>query len=354
MRGGERVLEHLCRAYPDAPILTLLANPAAVSDEIRRHPIQTSFLQSIPGIHRRYRYLLPLFPAAVRSLRVPPCDLVISTSHCAIKSVRPPPGARHLCYCFTPMRYAWQFYAEYFGRNPVKALAAKPLLAWLRRWDRRTSQRVDRFVAISRHVADRIRRAYGREPDVVYPPVETDYWTPGPGPVAEVGAYDLIVSALVPYKRVDLAVGAWARSGQKLKVVGTGTEAANLQRVAGPNVEFLGWQTDEAIRDLYRGCRMLVFPGEEDFGIVPLEAQACGRPVVAYRAGGAMETVLEGETGVFFGRQDEESLLAAARECASRPWNPPLIRRHAETFAPSRFMAGLTASVERCLMPGQA
>jgi glycosyltransferase involved in cell wall biosynthesis len=328
-------------------VSTLFCDPTAISATIRSHPIHTSCLQSIPAIHRRYRYLLPLFPAAVRGLSPAPCDLVISSSHCVAKSVRPPPGARHLCYCFTPMRYAWQFYAEYFGHNPAKALFARPLLAWLRSWDRRTSTRVDRFVAISRHVADRIRRAYGRDADIVYPPVDLAHWTPGPATVP--GPFDLLVSALVPYKHVDLAVRTYSRTGQHLKVVGTGTEWQALRNIAAPNVEFLGWQADAAIRELYRSCRLLVFPGEEDFGLVPLEAQASGKPVVAYRAGGALETVVDGRTGVFFDRQDEQSLAEAVARCAKVRWDSAAIRCHAEAFSPEAFMAGLTRSIERCL-----
>jgi len=349
MRGGERVLEILCRGFPEAPVYTLIHNPDAVSPTINAHRVGTSWLQHVPGILRRYRNFLPLFPAAVRSLRLPPADLVISTSHCVAKSVRPPAGARHLCYCFTPMRYAWTFFDEYFGNLAVKAAAARPVLAWLRHWDRRTAARVDRFAAISRHVRGRIERFYGRAADVVYPPVDAARCTPGSGTPA---AYDLVVSALVPYKRLDVAVDAYNASGRTLKIVGVGSELARLRPLAEPNIEFLGWQSDEAVLDLYRACRLLVFPGEEDFGIVPLEAQCTGRPVVAYAKGGALETVVDGETGVFFHEQTPAALRAAVDNCAARRWDPAAIRRHALGFSTPRFVDEFAASIEATVNHG--
>jgi glycosyltransferase involved in cell wall biosynthesis len=347
MRGGERVLEILCRAFPEAPVYTLIHNADAVSPDIRAHTIHTSWLQSVPGIFGRYRAFLPFFPHAAGRLKPqPPCDLLISTSHCVAKGVPPPAGARHLCYCFTPMRYAWTFFDEYFGGTPVKALAARPLLAALRRWDRRASARVDRFVAISRHVQGRIARFYDRDSDIVYPPVDTERWTPSP---LTPQGFDLVVSALVPYKRIDLAVRAYTRSRQPLIVVGVGGEMARLRHAAGSNVRFLGWQPDERLLDLYRQCRLLVFPGEEDFGIVPLEAQACGRPVVAFAAGGVTETVRDGETGVFFSEQTEEALLDAVARAAAIAWDGRVIRANAERFGVDQFIRGLDASIRACL-----
>lgn len=348
MRGGERVLEILCREFPDAPIHTLIHNPAAISESIRRHPIHTSWLQSIPGITLRYRHFLPLFPLAVASQRLGPADLLISTSHCVAKAVRTRPGTRHLCYCFTPMRYAWTFRKEYLGRNPVKRLAAAPLLKALQIWDRRTARRVDRFVGISRHVQKRIQDFYGRESDLVYPPVDTLRITPGKTGTAP-GRFDLVVSALVPYKCVDLAVRAYARSGFPLKIVGTGTERGKLQSAATANIEFLGWQSDADVLELYRACRMLVFPGEEDFGIVPLEAQACGKPVVAYARGGCLETVQPGVSGMMFEHQTEDSLLEAVERCATHAWDPAAIRANAERFSEAHFVAGLANSIAACL-----
>ena len=346
MRGGERVLELLCDSYPDAPLVTLIHVADAVSECIGRHSVHTSWLQGVPGIAHRYRGLLPLMPHAAGRLRVPEADVMITTSHCVAKSFRPPAGCRHLCYCFTPMRYAWTFYEEYFGSNPAKALLVRPLLAALRSWDRRTSCRVDRFVAISKHVRDRIQRFYGRESDVVYPPVDTARCVPADDP-SSVGGYDLIVSALVPYKRIDLAVEAYGQSGRALKIVGTGSGMASLRAQADRNIEFLGWQSDADVLALYQRCRLLVFPGEEDFGIVPLEAQSCGRPVVAYARGGALETVRDDETGVFFHEQTPEALREAVARCAAGSWNVAAIREHAQRFDTAVFIDGLGACVER-------
>jgi glycosyltransferase involved in cell wall biosynthesis len=347
MRGGERVLEILCRGFASAPLYTLIHNRAAVSADINAHAIQASWLQQVPGVMEHYRYLLPLFPLAIRTFPPASADLLISTSHCVAKGLRVKPGGRHLCYCFTPMRYAWTFHDEYFGRRTLKSAVARPLLAWLRQWDHRASARVNRFVAISRHVQDRIQRFYGRESDVVYPPVNTEQWTPAPTPAP--GTFDLVVSALVPYKLVDLAVQTYSHQNWPLKVVGVGTDLERLRAQAGPSVEFLGWKPDAEILDLYRSCRLLVFPGEEDFGIVPLEAQACGKPVVAFAQGGSLETIVPERTGVFFKAQTADALSDAVRTCASRTWDAAAIRRNAERFSVQAFVDALAASIDRCL-----
>lgn len=348
MRGGERVLELLCRAFPHAHILSLFADPDAISETIGAHSITTSLLQQIPGITRNYRLFLPLFPWAIEHIPVPDADLIISTSHCVAKGLRPPVNARHLCYCFTPMRYAWTFYDEYFGHSRLKSLAAAMLLPPLRAWDRKSAQRVDTFVAISEHIRRRLRDFYGREAGVVYPPVDVARLTPDTRTRQE---FDLVVSALVPYKRLDLAVRAYTRSGYPLTIVGTGSERARLQQYAGAHIRFLGWQPDDAVVNLYRSCRLLVFPGEEDFGLVPLEAQACGCPVVAYARGGALETVKEGVSGVFFREQTETALLQAVNRAGAFPWNTAAIRAHAETFSPQRFIDGLAREIHACLHP---
>ncbi|MBI2441949.1 MAG: glycosyltransferase [Lentisphaerae bacterium] len=353
MRGGERVLEVLCRLFPRAPLYTLLHNPEAISADINAHKVTTSWLQYVPFIRKNYRYFLPFFPGAIERLRAASADLLISTSHCVAKGLPPPPGARHLCYCFTPMRYAWGFYEEYFGRNPLKKKALQPFLNRLRDWDRRTNDRVDLFVALSRHVQRRIRSFYGRDADVVYPPVNLSFWTPAPEAADNAqrsdGAYDLIVSALAPYKKIDLAVRAYNRLGFPLKIVGAGTEYQRLRRIAREHIQFLGRLDDEQIRNLYRYCRALVFPGEEDFGIVPVEVQACGRPVVAFGYGGALETVVDGQTGVFFQTQTEGDLLEAVEQAAATRWNPATIRANAMRFSEENFISGLTASIARCM-----
>lgn len=349
MRGGERVLELLAETFPEAPIATLLCNPDALSETLRRHPVRTAWINRVPGIARHYRYWLPVLPLVARGLELPAADVLLSCSHCVAKSYRKSPGARHLCYCFTPMRYAWTFSDEYFGQGGLRRRALAPLLAWLRAWDRRTAADVDRFVAISRHVAQRIRRHYGRESDVVYPPVDTARCTPAATGSGGRGGYDLIVSALVPYKRIDLAVDTYSRRGWPLKIVGVGGCARALSARAAPCVELLGWRSDADVLELYRNCRLLLFPGEEDFGIVPLEAQACGRPVVAYGRGGALETVVPEVSGVFFPEQTDAALADAVGRAAARRWDSGTIRAHAETFAPARFLEGMAGSLARLL-----
>lgn len=343
MRGGEKCLELIGNGLPDAPIYCLVHKRGSVSTAIERHPIHASLLNRIPGISRTYRYFLPAFPLIIETLGRPHADLLISTSHCAVKALRTRPATRHLCYCFTPMRYAWTFHDEYFGAAPLKRALLKPLLGGLRAWDRATAARVDRFVAISHHVRRRIELFYGREADVVYPPVDTGFYTPDPAVTRE--DFALVVSALVPYKRVDLAVQACTESGRRLLVVGAGTGLDRLQAVAGPSVTFLGWQSDEAIRNLYRRCRYLLFPGEEDFGIVPLEAMACGAPVIAYRRGGLTETLAENVSGLFFDAQTPDALNDAIRTAEGQSWPVNPIRKHAEQFGQQAFIDGLTGSV---------
>lgn len=346
MRGGEKVLEVLCEGFPKATIYTLIHDAERLSDTVNRHPVKTSFLQKVPAIRARYRNSLPLFPLAIRSLRIPPCDLIISTSHCVAKSAIPRGRTQHLCYCFTPMRYAWALRDAYFRGRPAAGLLARPILASLRAWDRHTAARVNRFVAISRHIEQRITDAYNRQADVVFPPVDLLRFSAPTPATTTAGNYDLVVSALVPYKRVDLAVRAYTQTGTALKVVGTGTEYRALRDAAGPNIEFLGWRTDREIADLYQECRFLLFPGEEDFGIVPVEAQAAGRPVIAYARGGALETVENGRTGLFFDEQTPASLSAAVERAAAMTWDPAHIRRHAEQFSKQAFVDGLAASIE--------
>jgi len=346
MRGGEKVLEALCAAFPQAPLHTLLHLPGSVSRTIEDRPIQASFLQRLPLVEKRYRHYLPLFPLAAESLRLPPCDLVLSTSHCVAKGVRPPAGALHVSYLHTPMRYVWDLYDQYFGpgRGGVARYVMPLFRGYLRAWDVKTAGRVDHYLANSAHVAERIARHYQRQATVIHPPVEAGRFAPVPA--AEVEDYYLVVSACAPYKRVDLAVSACARSGRRLKVVGIGPELERLKTLAGPTVEFLGWQPDEALPGLYARARALLFPGEEDFGITPLESMAAGRPVVAYARGGALETVVGPDdprgrpaTGVFFARQTESDLLAALEELESGRvgFDPAALAAHAAGFATPVF-----------------
>ncbi len=347
MRGGERVLELLCDGFPQADICTLIHNRDVISERINRHTIHTSPLQHVPGIFKRYRNYLPFFPAMINSFAPRQGDLVISTSHCVAKSLRTSPETRHLCYCFTPMRYAWLFQDEYFGERSLKSMLIAPILAGLRDWDRRSAERVTHFVAISKHTQKRIQDFYGRSADIVYPPIDVERFRVRPE--SERGGFDLVVSALVPYKRIDLAVQTYNALGTPLKVVGVGGELARLKEMAGPNITFLEWQPDDAIEALYGRCRQLIFPGEEDFGLVPLEAQACGSPVIAYGRGGALETVKHQQTGIHFADQTVESLRQAVQEGADTAWDRDLIRAHAETFGIPGFVKGMSESIEKCL-----
>jgi glycosyltransferase involved in cell wall biosynthesis len=337
MRGGERCLEVFCELFPDAPIHTLLHVPGSVSPVIERHRIVTSFVQHLPSAATRYRQYLPLFPAAVRGFDLAGYDLVISLSHCAAKAVRRPPGTLHVCYCFSPMRYVWDLYDDYFGARAPRLVrwAMPPVASALRAWDRRTGG-VDAFVAISHHIAERIRRVYGRSADVIHPPVDTARFTP----VTRPDDFYLVVSALVPYKRVDLAIAAANRLRRRLLVVGTGPEARRLAATAGPSVEFLGWRPDAEVADLYARCRAVLFPAVEDYGIVPLEAAAAGRPTIALGRGGALETMVgldRGDappTAVFFDAQTEQALADAILrfEAAEPRFDPAALRARAAEF----------------------
>jgi glycosyltransferase involved in cell wall biosynthesis len=351
MRGGERCLEVFCELFPEAPLYTLLHVPGSVSPVIERRRIVTSFVQRLPGAATRYRQYLPLFPAAVRGLSLDGYDLVLSLSHCAAKAVRVPPGARHLCYCFTPMRYVWDLEDDYArGAGWLVRAALPPLAAALRRWDRRTDG-VDAFVAISHHIADRIRRVYGREAEVIHPPVDVARFR-----LAEaVDDYYLVVSALVPYKRVDLAVAAASQLGRRLLVVGSGPEEARLRALAGPGVTFLGWRPDAEVAELYARCRAVLFPSVEDYGIVPLEAAAAGRPTLALARGGALETMVglddgrEPPTAVFFAEPTVESLAGAIRtfETAAHRFDPRALRARAARFDRPIFAERVREYVER-------
>ena len=334
MRGGEKVLEALCELYPDSDIFTLFHRRGSVSPAIERHRIRTSIVQRLPFAGAHYRRYLPLFPFAIEQFDLDPYDLVISSSHCAAKAVIPPGRARHLSYCHSPMRYGWDQFEAYFGAARVGRAASRwfyrPVLARLARWDASTSTRVHRFVANSRHVAGRIRRYYNRGATIVYPPVDTVFYCPAASTPA---SHFLIVSALVPYKRIELAMSACERIGASLCIVGDGPDRARLEARAGRHVEFLGRLTDEQIRDEYRRALAVVLPGEEDFGIVPVEAQACGRPVVALGRGGALETVIDGENGVLFDEPEVGSLAAALDRVARLQFDPARIRASAERFA---------------------
>jgi len=334
MRGGERCVEALCELYPGATLFVLLHLPGTVSPVIERMPIRTSFIQHLPFARSAYRRYLPLFPAAVRGFDLRGFDLVITSHHCVAKGAPVAPGALHVCYCHTPMRYLWDQYDAYFGpgRAGMLTRAAMGIVAGpLRRWDVKTAAAPDAMVANSRNVRERIRTLWHRDADVIYPPVDTSLFVPS----ARDDGYFLVVSAFVPYKRIDLAISACAAAGERLVIVGDGPDARRLKATAGPGVVFAGRVDDGELRELYAGCRGVLFPGEEDFGIVPLEAMATGKPVVAFGRGGALETVVDrdgGRTGILFAAQTVEAMATAIRRCRETEFNPGVLRARAEEF----------------------
>ena len=349
MRGGEKVLQAICELYPEATLFTFVRVPGSVSPAIERRPVRTSFVQRLPRPGRFYRHYLPLYPAAVEMFDLDDYDLVISSSHCAVKSVITRGDARHICYCHSPMRYAWDQFGAYFGPDQVgnwPSRALRHVMAGLARWDASTAHRVDRYVANSRYVAGRIGRYYNRRSTVVYPPVDTDFYRPDPGH-ARPGSGALVVSALVPYKRLDLAIAACRIAQIPLTIVGQGPEEARLRSLAiDGSVRFVGWTSDDEVRDLYRSAGVVLLPGTEDFGIVPVEAQACGTPVVAFGEGGARETVVDGVTGALVTRADPGMFAEAIRHVIDRPIDRTVIREHAERFSIARFKAGFQAAVD--------
>lgn len=346
MRGGEITLEAILELVPGARLLTLVHVPGSVARCIESHRPQPSFLQRLPLARTRYRQYLPLFPTAIEQFDLDDADLVISTSHCAAKAVVPTGRARHLCYCFTPMRYAWDQFDAYFGPARVGALRSRLYglaLRRLARWDAATANRVDRYIAISQYVANRIGRYYNRTADVIEPPVDTSFYSPDGSPP---GDYFIIVSALVPYKRVDLAIDACRLADVPLRVVGTGPEAGRLRRLAGPAVEFIEHCSRDELRDLYRGARASLLTGEEDFGIAPVETQACGRPVIALASGGACETVAHGATGLLVPESTGEAFAAAIRSLDDRRFAPARLRSSASRFARPSFQKRIRAAIE--------
>ena len=394
MRGGERVLERLCARFPSAPIYTLVWKRGSVSPAIESHPIHTTFLQWLPLATRLYRWYLPLFPAAIESIRLDGYDAVVSTSHCVARGVRTPPGTFHLSYIHTPMRYVYELEPVYFppGKFPWPLSALVPrLLARVRRWDLATRDRPHVLLCNSAFVAERIARHYGRTAEIVYPPVdvarfrtaaplETEFHGPArsaaasgvadaapPGPPAHdtIGRpFYLVAGAFAPYKRAEIAIEACARTERRALVVGTGQDERALLRLARAGVEFIGWASDAHLAELYRQAQALIFPGEEDFGIIPVEAMASGCPVIAYGRGGVLETVGRGacaETltrvrsggaarvpgGVLFGTQSVEGVVEAIREYEREPFDRTTLPALAEPFSEERFDEEFAEAFER-------
>jgi glycosyltransferase involved in cell wall biosynthesis len=345
--GSERVVEELLVEFPDSQLLTTVIRPEHVPRSLRAG--EPSFLQRFPGAPAHHSWLLPVMPLAWSLRRaVSGVDAVVSSSHACAKAVRVAAGIPHLCYCYTPMRYAWDFSAERERFPPGLRRAARTAMGAFRVWDRRTADRVDEFVAISRAVGERIQRSYGRPSQVIHPPVRTDFFTPG----GERGDAFLYVGRLVAYKRPDLVVAAFEGLPHRLLVVGEGHLERSLRLEAPPNVEFLGTVDDETLRSLYRSARALVFPGEEDFGIVMAEAQACGTPVIALGAGGAQDIVDPGITGWLLDRQRIEDVREAVTRAATESLDTGAIRRNAERFSQDRFRREMRDSLERLVQAG--
>ena len=349
MRGGEKVLDAICELYPEATVYTLVHVKGSVSERIEKHRIRCSAVQRLPKAGEWYRQYLPLFPMMVETFDLDGYDLVISSSHCAAKSVIRSGSATHVCYCHSPMRYAWDQFDSYFGPTQVgrfRSRLLRPVLAHLARWDAATAGRVDRFLANSQYVAGRIRRYYNRGSTVVHPPVDTTFYRPSPSPIPQpFQPTFLIVSALVPYKRLDVAIAACRQAGTRLKIVGRGPEESRLRASSSGDIDFLGWRSNEEIRDLYREATAVLLPGTEDFGMVPVEAQACGTPVVALGRGGACETVLDGITGVLVGDHSVEAFAEGLERVRSLNRDPDAFRSHAERFSFAHFMASFQQAI---------
>lgn len=345
MGGAEIVLETMVDLFPEAPVFTTIYWREGMPAAYRRWDIRTSWLDRAPGIYGHHQVYLPLYPPAVRSLDLRAFDVILSNKSGFIHGLRTRPGQVHLCYCLTPTRYAWDFesYAAREQLGGAVKLALRPLISALRRWDRRAADGVTHFAAISREVQARIETHYQRESVVIHPPLNIDRFQPDGKPP---GDYYLIASRLIPYKRIDLAVAAFSRLNKRLVVVGEGRDRAALEAAAGPTVEFRGRLPWAELAQLMAGCRAFIFPGYEDFGLAPLEAQACGRPVIAYGRGGALDTVCEGETGLFFRAQTVEALIEAVHRFETMSFDPARIRRHAEQFSTARFKRELLAWIE--------
>ena len=354
MRGGEKVLEELCLLYPQADIFTHVHLPARTSATINAHTIKTTYIARLPFASKLYQKYLPLMPSALEELDLTGYDLVISSESGPAKGVITHPNAVHVCYCHSPMRYLWDQYHTYRGSaGRMTRLVMSLTMPALRAWDVASAAHVDHFVANSSFIARRVAKVYRRDATVIFPPVDLAAFSVAPKPSRD---FYFCIGQLVPYKRVDLAVAACTKLGRRLVVVGSGSEEARLKAIAGPSVEFRGWASKEDLQGFYQNARALLFPGEEDFGIVPLESMASGRPVIAYGSGGALDTVVEGETGVFFERQSVDDLAEAMLrfEAAEDGFDPQALRRHAAGFGREVFRRKMKSFIDACLGEARA
>ncbi len=346
--GSERSLHAIAEIYPEAPIYTSVCDPSRIKSLAERE-IHVSFLDKLPGARRNHSMYIGLMPLAFERMDFSGYDLVISSTHACAKGVVTPPETLHICYCYTPTRYFWDFFhryindPSYFGiLNGIVRLFAPVILTYLRVWDRSSADRVDHFVAISDYIAQRIRKYYRKNAVVIYPPVDTANYAIAP----HLGDYYLLLARLVPYKRTDIAIQAFNQLGLKLKIAGEGPELGKLKRQAGPNIEFLGNVSETDKAKLMAECQAFIFPPEEDFGIAPVEVMAAGRPVIAYAKGGALETIIEGTTGTFFHAQTKAAIIDAVTRFQTMTFNPEAIRKHALKFDKSVFVQKISTYVQ--------
>lgn len=346
MGGGERVIQALHEIFPDAPIYTVVYCPETMSDDFRKMDIRTSFVNRLPLSHKKFELYIPLFAFGMEQFDFREYDVVLSVSTMVAKGVVTGPRTCHVSLCFTPMRWAWDLYHDYLAELKDARFTRWAFRFWThyyRIWDIASVSRVNYFIAGSEVASRRIRKHYSRDADVIYPPIDTSRFTPS-GDAPE--DFYLVVSRLAYAKRIDVVVEAFAHTDRRLIVIGQGERLPHLKKIATPNIEFLGYQSDEVVRDHYSRCRALLFPGEEDFGLTPVEAQACGRPVIAYAAGGSLETVIEGETGVFFDEQAADAVRVAVEKFEAIDFDPVRIRRNAERFDSKIFETRIRAFVE--------
>ena len=349
MRGGERILNVFCKIFPKAELFTLIYEKGSLTPLLENRPIHTSFLQGLPGIKENYRNYLPLFPLAIESFNLKDFDLIISSSHCVAKGVKRPKGVPHFCYCYTPMRYMWVFFDQYFGSYTTwKKLLIRLFGEDLKRWDIVTLPRVDEFIAISETIRERIKKIYNRDSTVIYPPVEIDKFKLDPS--RKKGDYYVCVSALVPYKRIDIMVDAFNKMpDKKLVIVGDGNSRKEWEsRNKSPNIKFMGWADHDEVVKICYGAKAFIYAALEDFGIAPVEAQALGLPVIAYGKGGTEETILP-TTGLFFHEQTPEALMSAINEFEKREgeFDPLDCRRNAERFSEEKFVSSIKHFVNK-------
>jgi glycosyltransferase involved in cell wall biosynthesis len=345
--GAEKVLEAFCEIFPDAPVYTLIYDPELVDSMFPGKRIRASFLQKFPFIKKHHRFFSPLMPLATEKLDLSAFDIVLSDSAAFSKGVITKPNTLHICYCHTPTRYAWDDSHRYIREFSIPKLArflVPIFMNYLRLWDREAAYRVDKFISNSNFVSKRIKKYYKQDAVVIYPPINTKFFTPTENPGK---GYYLMVGRLLPYKRFDIAIEAFNRLELPLKIIGKGPEMAKLKKAANWSIEFLGELTGDELKTHYQNCKALVFPQEEDFGIVALEAMACGRPVIAYRGGGALESVLEGKTGVFFDEQNTKSLIEAIKDFDVEKFDSKIIRNHALKFDKEVFKKKIREFVEK-------